>query len=106
MKSFIIEKTQAGQRLDKYLKRILPDAQTSLLYKSLRKKNITLNNKKAEGKELLKEGDEVKENEPIAVLEAMKMETNVLATASGKIAKINAKEGSQVVAGELIAVIE
>jgi len=60
MKSFIIEKTQAGQRLDKYLKRILPDAQTSLLYKSLRKKNITLNNKKAEGKELLKEGDEVK----------------------------------------------
>jgi biotin carboxyl carrier protein len=36
----------------------------------------------------------------------MKMETNVLATASGKVAKINAKEGSQVVAGELIAVIE
>ena len=30
---------------------------------------------------LVKEGDEVKENEPIAVLEAMKMETNVLATA-------------------------
>lgn len=60
MKSFIIEKTQAGQRLDKYLKRILPNAQTSLLYKSLRKKNITLNNKKVEGKELLKEGDEVK----------------------------------------------
>ncbi|MBQ2449853.1 MAG: pyruvate carboxylase, partial [Peptococcaceae bacterium] len=55
---------------------------------------------------LVKEGDEVKENEPIAVLEAMKMETNVLATASGKVAKINAKEGSQVVAGELIAVIE
>ncbi|MBE5853093.1 MAG: RluA family pseudouridine synthase [Lachnospiraceae bacterium] len=60
MKSFIINKAQAGQRLDKYLKRIMPNAQTSLLYKSLRKKNITLNNKKAEGKELLKEGDEVK----------------------------------------------
>ena len=55
---------------------------------------------------LVKEGDEVKENEPIAVLEAMKMETNVLATATGKIGKINVKEGQQVVAGELIATIE
>ena len=55
---------------------------------------------------LVKEGDEVKENEPIAVLEAMKMETNVLATATGKIGKINVTEGQQVVAGELIATIE
>lgn len=60
MRSFIIEKSQAGQRFDKYLKRILPMAQSSLLYKSLRKKNITLNGKKAEGKEILKAGDEVK----------------------------------------------
>ncbi len=55
---------------------------------------------------LVKAGDEVKENEPIAVLEAMKMETNVLATATGKIGKINVTEGQQVVAGELIATIE
>lgn len=48
----------------------------------------------------------MKENEPIAVLEAMKMETNVLATATGKIGKINVTEGQQVVAGELIATIE
>ena len=55
---------------------------------------------------LVKEGDEVKEGDPIAVLEAMKMETNVLATATGKLAKFNVKEGQQVVAGELIATIE
>lgn len=50
---------------------------------------------------LVKAGDEVKENEPIAVLEAMKMETNVLATATGKIGKINVTEGQQVVAGRI-----
>jgi pyruvate carboxylase len=55
---------------------------------------------------LVKEGQDVKANEPIAVLEAMKMETNVLAPKDGKVSKINAKEGQQVAAGELIAVIE
>lgn len=55
---------------------------------------------------LVKEGAEVKANEPIAVLEAMKMETNVLAPNAGKIVKINVIEGQQVVAGELIAIVE
>mgnify|MGYP003291535319 CR=1 FL=1 len=57
------------------------------------------------GKIILQQNN-LKEGDVLIILEAMKMETNVLATASGKIAKINAKEGSQVVAGELIAVIE
>lgn len=60
MQSIIIRPNQAGQRFDKFLQKFLPEAQTSFLYKMLRKKNITLNGKKAEGKELLKEGDEVK----------------------------------------------
>ena len=60
MREFLIRKQDAGQRFDKYLKRILPDASTGFLYKMLRKKNITLNDKKAEGKELLKERDSVK----------------------------------------------
>lgn len=60
MKSVIISKNQAGQRLDKFLHKYLPKAGTSFLYKMLRKKNITLNGKKAEGKELLSLGDEVK----------------------------------------------
>lgn len=34
-----------GQRLDKYLLKILPNASASFLYKMLRKKNITLNKK-------------------------------------------------------------
>ena len=48
---------EAGQRLDKYLKKALPNAPMGLLFKQLRNKNVTLNKKKAEGKELLKDGD-------------------------------------------------
>ena len=54
-------------------------------------------------KVLIKEGDEVEEKQPIAVIEAMKMETNILATQKGVIDKIYISEGQQVKAGELIA---
>lgn len=54
-------------------------------------------------KTLVKEGDEVKEKQPVAVIEAMKMETNILAAADGVIDKILVGEGDQVKAGELIA---
>lgn len=60
MQSVIIGPNQAGQRFDKFLHKYMPEAPNSFLYKMLRKKNITLNGKKAEGKEMLKEGDEVK----------------------------------------------
>lgn len=49
---------EAGQRFDKYLHKYLKEAPSSFLYKMLRKKNITLNNKKADGSELLQTGDE------------------------------------------------
>ncbi len=55
-----IKKDDAGQRLDKYLKRNLKGAHSNFIYKMLRKKNIVLNGKKAEGSELLCENDEVK----------------------------------------------
>lgn len=59
MQSVTIGRNQAGQRLDKFLHKYLPYAGTSFIYKMLRKKNITLNGKKAEGKEMLSEGDVV-----------------------------------------------
>lgn len=49
----------AGQRLDKYLHRILPKAGSGFIYKMLRKKNITLNGRKAEGGEKIADGDNV-----------------------------------------------
>jgi 23S rRNA pseudouridine955/2504/2580 synthase len=57
MKSFTINENEAGQRLDKYLRKLLPDAPGSFIYKMLRKKNIVLNESKAAGSEQLKQGD-------------------------------------------------
>ena len=54
-------------------------------------------------KVLINEGDTVEEKQPIAVIEAMKMETNILATTKGVVDKIYITEGQQVKAGELIA---
>lgn len=60
MKQFTINNNEAGQRFDKYLKKLLGNATGSFIYKMLRKKNITLNGKKADGTEKLSAGDEVK----------------------------------------------
>lgn len=60
MKEFTIGYRQAGQRLDKYLEKLLRQAPKSFIYKMLRKKNIVLNGKKASGSEILKESDSVR----------------------------------------------
>ncbi|MBQ0000974.1 MAG: RluA family pseudouridine synthase [Clostridiales bacterium] len=60
MKLQVIGENEAGQRFDKYLAKLLKDAPKSFFYKMLRKKNITLNGKKATGNEKLAAGDEVR----------------------------------------------
>ena len=60
MKCFIAGKNEAGQRFDKYLSKLLREAPKSFIYKMLRKKNITLNGKRAVGSEMLSEGDEIR----------------------------------------------
>lgn len=59
MRQVEISKREAGQRLDKYLQKILARAPKNFLYKMLRKKNITLNGKKAAGSEKLETGDQI-----------------------------------------------
>ena len=59
MQEFKIGVNEEGQRLDKFLHKYLKEANTSFLYKMLRKKNITLNKKKADGKEILHKEDVV-----------------------------------------------
>lgn len=59
MQTVIIGNNQAGQRLDKFLHKYMPCAGTGFLFKMLRKKNITLNGKKAEGSEILAGGDNI-----------------------------------------------
>ena len=51
MKELIIHDNEAGQRLDKLLRKYLSEAPGSFIYKMLRKKNIVLNGKKATGNE-------------------------------------------------------
>ena len=60
MKEIIVTKNEAGQRLDKLLKKYLNNAPNSFFYKMLRKKNIVLNGKKADGREILTQGDSIK----------------------------------------------
>lgn len=60
MKEIVINENEAGQRLDKFLGKLLKEAPASFYYKMLRKKNIVLNGKKATGNEKLAMGDSVK----------------------------------------------
>ncbi|MBP7058844.1 MAG: RluA family pseudouridine synthase [Lachnospiraceae bacterium] len=60
MKEFNIPSEESGQKLLRFLNRILPEAGNGLLHKMLRKKNITINGKKCTGNEELSEGDSVK----------------------------------------------
>lgn len=59
MRQFEILRNDEGMRLDRFLKKILPEAGLSLLYKSIRKKNIVVNKKKVTPEYILRLGDKV-----------------------------------------------
>jgi acetyl-CoA carboxylase biotin carboxyl carrier protein len=54
----------------------------------------------------VKSGDKVKENDPVATLEAMKMEMPVVAPKTGVVKQINIKAGDEVTADTILMVIE
>ena len=60
MQEIIVSANEAGKRLSKLLSTYLNTAPDSFIYKMLRKKNIKLNGGKADGREILKDGDVVK----------------------------------------------
>lgn len=59
MRQISVGKNEENQRLDKFLLKYMDKAPSSFIYKMLRKKNITLNKKKASGKEKIAFGDEI-----------------------------------------------
>lgn len=59
MKSFTVNKSDAGQRLDRLLLKTYPSLPRSLMYKEIRKKNIKVNKKRCSAADLLCEGDTV-----------------------------------------------
>ncbi|MCL2578543.1 MAG: RluA family pseudouridine synthase [Oscillospiraceae bacterium] len=57
MKSFVIGKNDAGQRLDKFLRKAVPGLPVSLLYKAIRQKDIKINKGRCHPGDQLSEGD-------------------------------------------------
>ncbi|WP_375191400.1 sodium-extruding oxaloacetate decarboxylase subunit alpha [Marinobacter sp.] len=55
---------------------------------------------------LVKEGDRVQAGDPVLIIEAMKMETEVKATIAGTVASVAIKKGDRVVPGEVLVEIE
>ena len=57
-------------------------------------------------KVLVSAGDDVSEGDTLVILESMKMEIPVEATASGKVTEVKVTEGGVVQEGDVIATIE
>lgn len=53
----------------------------------------------------VKVGDTVKEGDLVAVLEAMKMETEIFSSKSGVVSAINVTKGTQVELGDVIVTL-
>ncbi|MDE5768705.1 MAG: RluA family pseudouridine synthase, partial [Oscillospiraceae bacterium] len=54
-----IHENDAGQRLDKFLSKYIPDMPKSMVYKLIRKKDIRLNQKRCQGNEILRLHDQI-----------------------------------------------
>lgn len=57
--TYIVSDKDAFQRVDKYLKKLMPKAPLSLIHKLLRTKDVRVNNKKVSGEYIIQEDDVV-----------------------------------------------
>lgn len=60
MKEFTINANDAGQRLDKFIRKALPELPLSVIYKALRQKDVKINGKRGKNDDRLNEGDVVR----------------------------------------------
>lgn len=60
MKEFTINSNDAGQRLDKFIRKALPELPLSVIYKALRQKDVKINGKRGKNDDRLNEGDIVR----------------------------------------------
>jgi 23S rRNA pseudouridine955/2504/2580 synthase len=59
MKQFTITPNDANQRLDKFLKKLMPNAALSLIYKLNRKNSVKVNRKREDNEYKIQEGDSI-----------------------------------------------
>ncbi|RKD31551.1 RluA family pseudouridine synthase [Thermohalobacter berrensis] len=57
MREIYIGKNEKNQRVDRFLKKYMPEAPSSFIYKMIRKKRIKLNGKRTKPNKILREGD-------------------------------------------------
>lgn len=69
MKEYIVGANDAGQRLDRFVKKVAPRLPDSMLQKTLRKKDIKINGHPAKGDNRLEKGDTVRVYLPDELLE-------------------------------------
>lgn len=60
MKVIQVDENQAGQRVDRFLKKFFPEAPLSFIFKSIRINKIKINGKRPKPEQILKKGEEVK----------------------------------------------
>ena len=60
MKNFIITQNDANQRLDKFLKKLLPNASLKIIYKKKKKNCVKVDGKRRDNEYRLVEGEEIK----------------------------------------------
>ena len=78
MRSFVINKNDSGQRLDKFVTKSVGGLPQSLMYKFIRTKKIKLNGKRAEPSVILNEGDLVEMYIKDAFFESPEADTGAL----------------------------
>lgn len=92
MKEIVISENNSGQRFDKFLIRLLSNSSSSFVYKMLRKKNITLNDRKSDGKDILNKGDVVKiwfSDETYEKMTSMDVSTDLNKSTNHQMPKLN-----------------
>ena len=60
MKEFIINQNDAGQRIDKFITKAMPELPKSMMYRLIRKKDIKLNGKRCGISDIISEGDVIR----------------------------------------------
>jgi 23S rRNA-/tRNA-specific pseudouridylate synthase len=87
MKQFTITSNDANQRLDKFLKKLLPHAPLSFIYKLNRKNAVKVNRKRKDNEYIIQEGESIElfiKDEEYEILTAQKVSVTAKDTSTTK----------------------